>query len=108
MSLCTLLQLSLEQQLNCICDSLAKAAVSQSLEPGAPANRNQRLPKESAAVYVRGVKQTSDVADDVRFALAMTEAERFYTAPLGVLRPNGTRDKSKGLGWSTGAFRAVD
>ena len=59
-------------------------------------------------MYVRGVKQTSDVADDVRFALAMTEAERFYTAPLGELRPDGRRGKGKGLGWSTGAFRAVD
>ena len=39
-------QLSLTQQLNCLCDSLAKNAVHLSLSPTSPPNWNPRLPRE--------------------------------------------------------------
>ena len=100
-------QLSLKQQLNCWCDSLAKNAVYLSLSPTSPSNRNLRLPREHAAVYVRGVKQTSDVSKGVRFALGLVEAERFYTAPLGERDVRGRR-RGGGLGWTKEAFHAVD
>jgi hypothetical protein len=67
-------QLTIEQQLNCICDDLAKAAVCQSLgftERTAP---QLCLPRESAAVFVAGMKQTTDVAESVRFELSLVEA----------------------------------
>ena len=73
-------QLSLVQQLNCLCDSLAKSAVAWSIEPGSPDNRNPHLPRESAAIYIRSVNQTSNVANDLRFALGLVDAERFYNA----------------------------
>ena len=100
-------QLTLEQQLNCECDILAKQAVESSLSPRSPRYSHQRLPRESAAVFVHGIKQTSDVAKDVRFALGQVEAERFYTASLGERRPDGSRKKG-GLGWSKASFHAVD
>ena len=55
-------QLTLPQQLNCLCDGLAKSAVHLSMSPSSPRNDNLRLRGGGAAVYVRGVKQTSDVA----------------------------------------------
>ena len=101
-------QLPLVQQLNCICDSLAKTAVQESLHCFDHRTRTQVLPCESAAVFVGGLKQTSDVARDVRFALGYSDAEAFYTTPLGPTDSNGNRHKNSGLGWSREAFRAVD
>ena len=101
-------QLPLVQQLNCICDSLAKTAVQESLHCFDHRTRTQVLPCESAAVFVGGSKQTSDVARDVRFALGYSDAEAFYTTPLGPTDSNGNRHKNSGLGWSREAFRAVD
>ena len=91
-------QLTIEQQLNCIADSLAKQAVHQSLDPSHSHTMLQTLPHERAAVYVNNIKQTTDVATDVRFALGMVDAERFYCRPV---------DKG-GLGWSKESFHAVD
>ena len=58
-------------------------------------------------MYVRGVKQTSDVANEVRFALGLADAERFYTTPLGERDARGRR-RGGGLGWTKQAFQAVD
>ena len=58
-------QLTLEQQLNCTCDTLAKQTVRASLDPRAPAITHQVLPRESAAVFIGGAKQTTDVAREV-------------------------------------------
>jgi len=100
-------QLSTEQQLNCICDELAKEAVRQSFGFSVRTAPQLRLPRESAAVFVAGMKQTTDVAQDVRFELSRVAAERFYTAPLGGRRPDGSR-RPGGLGWSLESFQAVD
>ena len=99
-------QLTLEQQLNCFCDSLAKAAVTESLSDMSP-HRQQRLPRESVAVYVNGLKQTSDVAKDVRYALGKVEAERFYTKPPNPKDDRGRRKPGGGLGWTKPMFDAV-
>ena len=100
-------QLSTEQQLNCICDQLAKEAVRQSLGFSDRSAPQLRLPRESAAVFVAGMKQTTDVAQDVRFELSRINAERFYTAPLGERRSDGSRQFG-GLGRSKESFQAVD
>ena len=100
-------QLPLEQQLNCICDDLAKAAVRSSLGSTARTAPQLRLPRESAAVFIAGIKQTSDVAHDVRFQLSLVEAERFYTKPIGERLLDGRR-RPGGLGWSRAAFHTVD
>jgi hypothetical protein len=55
--------------------------------------RQQLLPREAAAVFIGGVKQTSEVGDNLRFHAGSIEARRFYTHELG---------------WSDDAFQAVD
>jgi hypothetical protein len=93
-------QLTLEEQLNCVCDGLAKAAVSRSMEDPLPRNINQLLPLEKAAVFVNGNKLTTDVSKEARFCLGESDARQFYTAPV--------KKKGGGLGWSTARFEAVD
>lgn len=85
-------QLSLEAQLNVRCDQLAKEAVSRN----AFLHRDQQsqlLPREAAAVFVGGIKQTSEVGDNLRFHAGSVEERRFYTHKLG---------------WTDEAFQAVD
>ena len=65
------------------------------------------LPRESAAVFIAGMKQTTDVAQGVRFELSMTAAESFYMRPIGERAENG-RQRPGGLGQSLEAFHAVD
>src|SRR6056300_803772 len=93
-------QLTLEEQLNCVCDSLAKAAVSRSMETPLPRDIKQLLPLEKAAVFVNGIKLNNDVSKEVRFCLGESDARKFYTAPVKM--------KGGGLGWSTKRFEAVD
>ena len=101
-------QLTLLQQLNCICDTLAKAAVTRSLTPTARRIPEQVLPTESAAVFVGGIKQTTNLAKNVRLVLGRVDAEAFYTTPLGIRDKNGKRNKRGGLGWTKASFDAVD
>ena len=101
-------QLPIEQQLNCMCDTLAKKAVADSLHKQPRLAGTQLLPREKAAVVIDGVKQTSDVAKAARFFLGHQEAEKLYTAPIQPRDEQGRRPKSSGLGWSREAFRAVD
>ena len=89
-------QLTIEQQLNCYCDTLAKDSVARNLLI-TTAPLQQRLPRESVAVFVGGLKQTTDVAKDVRFALAWIEAERFYTSPSNPKDAFGKRKSGGGL-----------
>ena len=51
-------QLTLAEQLNCVCDGLAKAAVFRSIQQRDSRNERFLLPLERAAVFVSGVKQT--------------------------------------------------
>ena len=101
-------ELTIEQQLNCVCDTLAKSAVTRSLQPAHIRTTTLRLPCESAAVVISGIKQTSDVATEARFALGFKEAEKFYTTPIGTINDRGRRSRHGGLGWSKNAFHAVD
>ena len=101
-------QLTLVQQLNCLCDTLAKRAVADSLDPSSRTIGKQVLPRESASIFVGGVKQTTDVARAVRFTIGHSDAEKFYTTPLGRRDARGNRAKTGGLGWSKESFFAVD
>ena len=65
-----------------LCDGLAKEAVERRQMPQTPVRTGpQLLPLEKIAVYVDGVKLTSDVSKDIRFSLGKVEARKFYTAP---------------------------
>jgi hypothetical protein len=84
--------LSLEAQLNCRCDDLAKDAVDRNWQLSRQAE-DQLLPQETAACFVGGVKQTSEVGDNLRFEAGKREARKFYVEDLG---------------WDGAAFDAVD
>ncbi len=86
--------LSLEEQLNTLCDALAKSAVSRTAMQAQRRDLSrQTLPQERAAVFVGGRKQTSDVAEAMRLELGRVEAERFYVGELQ---------------WPRQTFQAVD
>ena len=60
-------QLSLIQQLNCVCDTLAKQAVTLAMTQGYHDRPTQLLPKEDVAVVIWGNKITDDVSSPIRF-----------------------------------------
>ncbi len=75
-------RLTLIEKLNCLCDGWAKGARYE----GTTAPRDattQVLPRERSAVFINGVKQTSDLADVARFELGLIKARRFYVEELG-------------------------
>ena len=93
-------QLSLVEQLNCVCNGLAKAAVTRSLMSATPRKDKYLLPLEHAAVYVGDAKSTTDVSAEVRHCLGKAEARAFYTAPK--------TKRGRGLGWSDERFDQVE
>jgi hypothetical protein len=96
--------LTLEQQLNVICDSLADKAVAQYLAQGAARdNGPQLLPLKKAAVVLEGVKLTTDIGPEAQLQLGMEEPERFYTKPCNIIKGVNRG----GLGWSSQRFHAV-
>ena len=70
-------QLSLPQQLNCMCDNLAKSAVHRSMRLDAARDPDYLLPREGAALFASGFKQTSDPARAIRYAVGKSEARAF-------------------------------
>jgi hypothetical protein len=96
--------LTLEQQLNAICDGLANNAIARYLARGRVRDGCPHfLPLEKAAVVLDGVKLMTDVGPEVHVQLGMEEAERFYTKPCNIV--NGVN--KGGLGWSPQRFHAV-
>ena len=75
--------LSLEEQLNTECNTLAKEAIETSLQQPLRKQGQQPLPLEPALLSVRGRKQTGNPARAVRRALEHKEAENFYAKELG-------------------------
>jgi hypothetical protein len=75
--------LTLEEQLNCRCDELAKNAVHLALSILITEHRFL-FPREGVAVFVAGNKQTSDVAPSIRFHVGLMEARQALTQPYSV------------------------
>ena len=71
-------QLSLAEQLNCMCDALAKEALDRGICDKYSDTTNM-LPRELAAVIFSDGKATSDPADLLRTELGTREARRFLT-----------------------------
>jgi hypothetical protein len=82
-------QLSLIQQLNCVCDTLAKQAVTSAMTQGYHDRPTQLLPKEDVAVVIWGNKITDDVSHPIRFH-ASKEVARQY---LGNRKKNSWPNK---------------
>jgi hypothetical protein len=90
--------LTLDQQLNVICNKLANGAVAHYLSSGPNVNTEpQFLPFEKAAIVLDGVKLTTDAGVEVQYQLGKEETERFYTKPCNIIQ--GTN--RGGLGWSS-------
>jgi hypothetical protein len=62
--------LTLEEQLNVICDELANAAAQWYLSDATPAGRGiQLLPLEKVSIMIKGEKLTTDAGQEVWYAL---------------------------------------
>jgi hypothetical protein len=83
------------QQLNCVCDTLAKQAITIALLHGYHSRQSQLLPKEDVALIIWGNKVTGDISPPLRFH-ASKEVARQH---LGMHR----KDK-----WTNDKFNAVD
>ncbi len=78
--------LTVEQQLNIICNGLANNAIARYLTRGRVRDDGPHfLPLEKAAVVLDRVKLTTDVGPEARVQLGMEEAERFYTKPCNIV-----------------------
>lgn len=98
-------QLSLFQQLNVHCDLLAKQAVQDAIANlSYRAVEQQLLPREQAAIFVSGHKQTSDTAKALRLALGLLDARKFFIRPIRMRNDSNIG----GLGWTARRFDAID
>jgi hypothetical protein len=98
-------ELTLSEQLNVLCDSLANRAVKGYLERDSPAHRiSSLLPLEKAAVFIDNKKTTTDVGSNARYLLRAEEARRFYTSAVVLV----WGVNKGGLGWSGERFDQVD
>ncbi len=96
--------LTLVEQLNVICDELAKGAVLRYLSDITQEGRGtQLLPLEKASIVVNGEKLTTNVGQEVRYTLGHEEARRLYTKAM---KMNGSTNTG-GLGWSEHRFKQV-
>ncbi len=73
--------MTLEEQLNCVCDGLAKAAVNRSMTGKMGCKIIHLLPHEKAAIIVNGSKLTTEADKEVCYCLGERDAWDFYTAP---------------------------
>lgn len=70
--------LSLEAKLNVDCDLRAKAAIKRALEDFSSHPVTLSLPLETAVVVIDGIKQTADLAKDLRYHVGKVKARQFY------------------------------
>ncbi len=91
--------MTLKEQLNWVCDGLAKAAVTRSMAGKTGRKKIHLLPREKAAIIVNGSKLTTEAGKEVRYCLGERDARMFYTTPR--------KPKGGGLGWSNHRFDQV-
>jgi hypothetical protein len=72
------LQLSLTQQLNCVCDTLAKQAVTNTIMKSYHDGPTQILPREDVALIVWGSKITGDISSSLRFHASKSVARKYH------------------------------
>jgi hypothetical protein len=90
------LQLNLPQQLNCICNTLAKKAVMNAIANGHIEGPTQILPREDAALIIWGDKITGNISGSLRFHASKSVARKYHIQQ---------RKKEK---WTTEQFKEVD
>ena len=72
-------QLSIVQQLNCVCDTTAKNAVQRANMSGTFNSPTRLLPREDASVVIWGNKITNDVSQPICFHASKEIAKRILT-----------------------------
>ena len=70
------LQLNLMQQLNFVCNSLAKQAVTKAIIDGYHKGQAQLLPREDLALIVWGDKVTGNISSPIRFHASKAVARK--------------------------------
>ena len=78
--------------MNCVCDSLAKLAVRESMAIVSGPLIPKSLPREEEAVVIGNHKLNTDAGPEVRYALGEKDAKKFYTLTK--------RERGGGIGWS--------
>jgi hypothetical protein len=76
-------RLSLIQQMNCVCDTLAKAALTTAINSGHYQCPTQFLPREDAALVVWGENITGNISQGVQFARKHLQNQRVNHWPAG-------------------------
>ena len=69
-------QLSIPEQINCMCDSLAKEALQRGTKEHY-SNKSNMLPRELSAVFFDEGKSTTDPAEQLRLSLGRRQAKQF-------------------------------
>jgi hypothetical protein len=69
-------RLTLIQQMNCICNTLTKAALTNAIINGYHQQPMQFLPKEDAALVVWGEKKTGDISHTILLHASKEVARR--------------------------------
>ena len=97
-------RLSPEQQLNTMCNKLAKQAVAEGVTD-TTLGRNKLLTYRPAAVLVNGTKVSAEMAKELRHQISKAKAQRFYTKAVA---KNNAGSNKGGLGWDEDIFDSVD
>ena len=69
-------QLSMEHNMNVICDSLVKTAVSRATRLGMQHDAEQRLPSEDTAIFANNKKLTKDLGKAMMYNVEKEQAQR--------------------------------
>jgi len=72
-------QMTTVQQMNCVCDTLAKKSITTAIREGYHNRPTQMLPREDVALIINGNKVTNDISQPLRFHESKTSARRFHT-----------------------------
>jgi ribonuclease HI len=79
-------ELSRAQQLNVMCDSLAKSVTENAIQATRGqliSTQDQLLPHENIAIHIDRIKQTSNPADQIRYSCGRYAAKLFLTSEAG-------------------------
>jgi hypothetical protein len=85
----------LNQQLNCVCNTLAKQSVTSAINNSYHDRQSQLLPKEDVALVIWGNKITGKISPHLRFHMSKEVARKYLSS----------RPKDK---WSNECFDMVD
>jgi hypothetical protein len=86
-------QLSLIQQLNCVCDTLVKQAMTSAMMEGYYKKPIQLLPKEDIAVVIWGNKITDNISHSIRFHASKEMARQYLGNRKKISWPNERFDE---------------